>query len=82
MVGFFVYPEGKMDGWKTIAEMVAEYEANIAVMQEQVGALIYRADQCESMNEAFNLRRQANSLSDAIGSSQDAVRHMRAYLHG
>ena len=71
-----------MDGWKTIAEMVAEYESNIAAMQEQVGALSYRADQCDSMTEAFRLRRQANKLSDAVGSSQYAVRMMREYLHG
>ena len=71
-----------MGRWKSIPEMIAEYESNIAVMQSTVDTLIYRADQTPSLTEAFRLRRDANKLSDAVGSSQYAVKLMREYLHG
>ena len=71
-----------MGRWKSISEMIAEYETNIAVMQATVDTLLYKADQTPSLTEAFRLRRDANKLSDAVGSSQYAVKLMREYLHG
>lgn len=69
-----------MSEWKSIAEIAEEYKLGIQRMQAEVDALLYRADHSESQTRAFNLRRQANKLSDAIGSSQYALSLMQGYL--
>lgn len=65
--------------YKSISEIIAEYERNTEKLRERVAELRVAESAASTKREYWQLRRRRRRLEDAIASSTAAICSMREY---